>query len=292
MATPQPSPSKHAAAAADGPNAARPPAAKRAPTAAPKAPTSIEPGAIVANHAVLTGEHLITIAAGAVVHPYGRLTSADGPVEVGEGAVVWEKGVVGSRGRDRGEKGAEGGSGRRKTVLKRNAVVETGAVVEAGAEIGEGTVLEAYARIGEGAVVGQVSVVFPFARRSLHATRRTVRGPFHDQRRTGRPATVGRYGPATARSSTSQRFPSRSAASPPANTANHPPPQHCKLTPHASVPARALLPDFTVVFGHGRSRTDDTLRSNAVVQELKASAHEKRLGALRKLVVSNLAKWQ
>ena len=119
----------------------------------PKAPTSIDPSAIVANHAILTGLYPITIGPRVVLHPYARVVSGDGPIEIGEGCIIWEKAVVGSG------SAVEDDSKRtekvKKIVLGPNVVVESGAVVEA-ESVGEGTIIEPFSKLGDGANVGKV----------------------------------------------------------------------------------------------------------------------------------------
>jgi len=130
----------------------------------PKAPTSIDPSAIVANHAVLTGMYPITIGPRAVLHPYAKIVSGDGPIDIGEGCIIWEKAVVGSG------SAAEDDSKRtekvKKIVLGPNVVVEAGAVVEA-ESVGEGTIIEAFSKIGDGASVGKVRTS-PINRNTSH----------------------------------------------------------------------------------------------------------------------------
>jgi dynactin 6 len=121
----------------------------------PKAPTSIDPSAIVANHAVLTGLYPITIGPRAVLHPYAKIVSGDGPIEIGEGCIIWEKAVVGSG--SAAEDNANGTEKVKKMVLGPNVVVESGATVEA-ESVGEGTIIESFSRIGDGASVGKVTV--------------------------------------------------------------------------------------------------------------------------------------
>ena len=119
----------------------------------PKPPTSIDPSATIANHAILTGLYPITIGPRAVLHPYARIVSGDGPIEIGEGCIIWEKALVGSG------SAAEDDSKRtekvKKIVLGPNVVVESGAVVEA-ESVGEGTIIEAFSKIGDGTNVGKV----------------------------------------------------------------------------------------------------------------------------------------
>ncbi|OCK80307.1 trimeric LpxA-like protein, partial [Lepidopterella palustris CBS 459.81] len=134
---------------------ARTAAAKRTSTALPKpASLSVDGSALIAQHAVLTGSHPISVGASVVLHPHSKVSSAWAPVVLGEGAVVGEKAAVGVIGRvgEVVEKGKEG------VLLGRNVVVETGAVVEA-REVGEGTVVEGGARIGVGCVVGKFCTI-------------------------------------------------------------------------------------------------------------------------------------
>lgn len=119
----------------------------------PKAPTSIDPSAIVANHAILTGLHPIIIGPRAVLHPYAKVVSVNGSIEIGEGCIIWEKAVVGSG--SAAEDDSKSTEKVKKIVLGPNVVVESGAVVEA-ETVGEGTIIEAFSKIGDGASVGKV----------------------------------------------------------------------------------------------------------------------------------------
>jgi len=123
----------------------------RPPTAPPRPPLKVDPTAHVADKASITGTFPISIAASAVVHPYARLTSTSGPIEIGEGAVVWERAIVGE--------GAAGESGdaERKTTLGRYVVIEAGASIGAGAHIGERSVVEVGAKVGVGCAISEVS---------------------------------------------------------------------------------------------------------------------------------------
>jgi dynactin-6 len=120
-------------------------------SSAVKAPTSIDPTAIIANHATLTGIYPIKIGPRAVIHQYAKIVSGDGPIEIGEGCIVWEKAVVGGASEDE----ARTGDAERGVTLGLNVVVESQASVEA-KSVGEGTIIEAFAKVGEGAVVGKV----------------------------------------------------------------------------------------------------------------------------------------
>jgi dynactin-6 len=132
------------------------PISKRVSTApaAPKPPATIDPSAIVANHATLAGVFPVTIGANAIVHPYVKIVSMAGPVEIGEGAVIWERAVVGINEEGSGREDDEDGS--KFVMLERNCIVESGAHVAAKL-VGEGTVIEAFATVGEGCIIGKVS---------------------------------------------------------------------------------------------------------------------------------------
>ena len=114
----------------------------------PKAPTSIAPTCVIADTAVLTGIHLITISANAILHPRARINSTHGPVTIGEGCIVSEKTSIGflSPTEEDGPLGM---------ILENDVVVEPAAVVE-GRTIGQGTTLEAGSKVCAGAVIGKV----------------------------------------------------------------------------------------------------------------------------------------
>jgi len=133
------------------------PASKRASTApaAPKPPSTIDPSAILANHATLTGVFPITVGPNVVLNPYSKVVSSTGPVEIGEGCIIWERAVVGinSEASARDDEDPRGSF----VMLESNCVVESGAQVSAKL-VGEGTVIEAFANVGEGCVIGKVCI--------------------------------------------------------------------------------------------------------------------------------------
>ena len=141
------------------------PVSKRVSTAlaAPKPPATIDPSAILANHATITGTFPITVGANVVLNPYSKIISTIGPVEIGEGCVIWERATVGinveAGARDEDEDSGHGGT---FVMLERNCVVESGAQVSAKL-VGEGTIIEAFASVGEGCVIGKVHVHLVFA---------------------------------------------------------------------------------------------------------------------------------
>ena len=63
--------------------------------------------------------------------------------------------------------------------------------------------------------------------------------------------------------------------------------QHCKIGPLCEVKEGETIPDYTVIYGHGERRTD---RSG--VEELKAKMVGKQIQVLRRIIPTNLAKYQ
>jgi hypothetical protein len=63
--------------------------------------------------------------------------------------------------------------------------------------------------------------------------------------------------------------------------------------PYANIPAGAILPDYTIIYGNGaQRRIDSTTKDNNLIAEMRQSAHHKQLKGLQALVPSNIAKWQ
>ncbi len=63
--------------------------------------------------------------------------------------------------------------------------------------------------------------------------------------------------------------------------------QHCKIGPLCEVAEGEVLPDFTVIYGNGSRRID---KSGA--EDLKMKMIARQVEVLRKLIPSNLAKFQ
>ena len=63
--------------------------------------------------------------------------------------------------------------------------------------------------------------------------------------------------------------------------------QHCKITPLSIIAPGETLHDFTVVYGINERRTEQP-----GLEGLRAKAHEKQIELLKRLIHSNLAKWQ
>jgi len=113
-----------------------------------KPPTSLASSLIIAEHASLTGAHLITLGSNTVVHPRARFNSTHAPITVGSNCIICERSSIGFQ--------SEAAANERQGILIENGVViEVGAVVEA-RTVGEGTIIEVQAKIGKGAVLGKV----------------------------------------------------------------------------------------------------------------------------------------
>ncbi|KAI9839432.1 MAG: hypothetical protein M1837_002081 [Sclerophora amabilis] len=63
--------------------------------------------------------------------------------------------------------------------------------------------------------------------------------------------------------------------------------KHCKIGPLCEVKAGEVLPDFTVIYGTGQRRTD---RSG--VEDLRMTTMKRHVEVLRRLIPTNLARWQ
>ncbi|KAI9745557.1 MAG: hypothetical protein M1818_001091 [Claussenomyces sp. TS43310] len=63
--------------------------------------------------------------------------------------------------------------------------------------------------------------------------------------------------------------------------------KHCTIGPLCSVGEGEVLPDYTVIYGAGIRRID-----KSAVEEMKAKTVSRQAEALKKLVPSNLAKYQ
>lgn len=111
---------------------------------------------MIADTAVLTGAHLITISADAVLHPRARINSTYGPVTIGEGCIVSEKASVGLLEAPAEDNNVNDSAPFKEVLLEKDVVVEPSAIVE-GSKIGEGTTLEAGSKVCVDAVLGKVS---------------------------------------------------------------------------------------------------------------------------------------
>lgn len=63
--------------------------------------------------------------------------------------------------------------------------------------------------------------------------------------------------------------------------------KHCILTPKSVIPPGEVIPEFTVIYANGTRRKD-----NRGIVELKFKAQTRQIEVLRKLILSNPAKFQ
>lgn len=126
--------------------------------AGPKAPVRFSSTAIIADSAILTGTHTITLRTESLVHPRAKLDAALGPVDVGKRAIVQERTHVGAAGTGTGT-----GTGTGGVTLGDYVTIQACAVVEAGGTVvGEGSVVGVGALVGSGAIIGDVCTPCPF----------------------------------------------------------------------------------------------------------------------------------
>ncbi|KAL1836498.1 hypothetical protein VTJ49DRAFT_5072 [Mycothermus thermophilus] len=221
----------------------------------PKPPVHLSSSLTIADSAVLTGTHQITVHGESVIHPRARLDSHAGRVTIGRRCVVHERATIGSSSSGlasarssavlssarssmaspgvlsptaavagSGGEAASQSTTAQAVTLGDYVTVEVGAVIEAGGTVvGDGTVVGVGARVGAGAVLGK----------------RDLR---HEN--------------------------------------------HCTLTPQSAVPPGDVVPDFTVVYANGMRRTD---RRGMV--ELKNKGLARQIEVLRRLIPSNPAKF-
>jgi dynactin-6 len=123
--------------------------------AGPKAPVQFSSSIAIAESAILTGSHLITIGTESVIHPRAKLESLIGPVTIARRCIVHERSVIGAA---PSASTAVDGIGK-GVALEDYVTVEVGASVEAGGTVvGEGSIVGVGARVGSGAVIGKVIV--------------------------------------------------------------------------------------------------------------------------------------
>lgn len=125
----------------------------------PKAPVRFSSSLIIAESAILTGTHLITLRTESLIHPRAKIESAAGPVDVGKRCIVQERTHVGAVPLGAAVNPGEGPENTTGVVLNDYVTIQACAVVEAGGTVvGEGSVVGVGARIGKGAVVGEVRI--------------------------------------------------------------------------------------------------------------------------------------
>jgi dynactin-6 len=115
---------------------------------APKPPTALSSSLVIAEHASLTGTHLITLGSNTVVHPRTKINSTFAPVTVRNNCIISERSQIGLQS-EPAEDQLHG------VVIENGVIIEVGAVVEA-SMVGEGSIIEVNAKIGKRAILGKV----------------------------------------------------------------------------------------------------------------------------------------
>ncbi|KAG0644401.1 trimeric LpxA-like protein [Tuber brumale] len=128
-----------------------------------KPPTVLASTVVIAEAASLTGTFPIKIGANTVIHPRAKLTSAHGPITIGEYCIICERTQI-------CPPDAEG------LVIGDGVVVEVNAVVE-GSVVGAGSVVEVgncklgpLTKVLEGEVVEDNTVIFGSGQRRIDAS--------------------------------------------------------------------------------------------------------------------------
>lgn len=137
-----------------------PASSKPNPPPAQKPLLHIHPTATIADKANISGTHPITISASAIIHPFARLDSSVGPIEIGEAAVVWEKAVVGAPPTVSTPNSIEVNEPA-TTVIGAYASIHPHSAVHVGSSIGVHASVEVGAVVGAGAVLSEYVKLSP-----------------------------------------------------------------------------------------------------------------------------------
>ncbi|KAI1777507.1 trimeric LpxA-like protein [Hypoxylon cercidicola] len=123
----------------------------------PKAPVNFSSSIIIADSALLTGNHTINISSESVVHPRAKLDSSNGRITIGRRCIVHERTSIGAASADPTPSESRDG-----VVLSDYATVEVGAVIESGGTmIGEGCLIGVGCKVGKGAKLGKHCTLTP-----------------------------------------------------------------------------------------------------------------------------------
>ncbi|KAK0629156.1 trimeric LpxA-like protein [Bombardia bombarda] len=127
------------------------------PPAGPKPPVQFSSSITIADSALLTGSHPITISSESVVHPRARLESLGGRITIGRRCIIHERSTVGAVGTSNRTATTDKG-----VTLGDYVTVEVGAAIEAGdTVVGDGTIVGVGCKVGAGAVVGKHCTLTP-----------------------------------------------------------------------------------------------------------------------------------
>ncbi|RYP10599.1 hypothetical protein DL764_000569 [Monosporascus ibericus] len=120
--------------------------------AGPKAPANFSSSVIIADSALLTGNHTINVSSESVINPRAKLDSSNGRVTIGRRCIVHERTHIGAAPTNPSPTDSRDG-----VTIQDYATVEVGATVEAGGTvIGEGTLVGVGCRVRKGAKIGKI----------------------------------------------------------------------------------------------------------------------------------------
>ncbi|KAI1801299.1 trimeric LpxA-like protein [Daldinia bambusicola] len=123
----------------------------------PKAPVNFSSSIIIADSALLTGNHTINISSETVIHPRAKLDSSNGRITIGRRCIVHERTSIGAASADPTPSESRDG-----VVISDYANIEVGAVLESGGTlIGEGCLVGVGCRVGKGARLGKHCTLTP-----------------------------------------------------------------------------------------------------------------------------------
>ncbi len=136
--------------------AAKPPAPSKGHSSSNNVPLvkpkcNIQPSAVIADRAQLTGSHTITIGEDVFVHPYAKIKAEHGNVQIGKGSILAEKAAIGT---------AEEEDGQAEIVIGEGVRIESGSVLAA-RKVGDHCTLGINCRVGRGAVLGKWCKIAP-----------------------------------------------------------------------------------------------------------------------------------
>ncbi|RYP17480.1 hypothetical protein DL767_010005 [Monosporascus sp. MG133] len=119
--------------------------------AGPKAPANFSSSIIIADSALLTGNHTINVSSESVINPRAKLDSSNGRVTIGRRCIIHERTHIGATPMNPSPTDSRDG-----VMIHDYATVEVGATVEAGGTvIGEGTLVGVGCRVRKGAKIGK-----------------------------------------------------------------------------------------------------------------------------------------
>ncbi|RYP86141.1 hypothetical protein DL769_000819 [Monosporascus sp. CRB-8-3] len=125
--------------------------------AGPKAPANFSSSIIIADSALLTGNHTINVNSESVINPRAKLDSSNGRVTIGRRCIIHERTHIGAAPTNPSPTDSRDG-----VVIHDYATVEVGAAVEAGGTvIGEGTLVGVGCRVSKGAKIGKHCTLTP-----------------------------------------------------------------------------------------------------------------------------------